>query len=167
MNNAILHRRRLVVLALAVALALAVVVVLPRATSAAPPEPVDETFVVEGECDFPVLVEISGKAKIIEFDGNTLTTSPGLRATLTNLDEPTNQVTVGITGTVRTKELANGDVVFVFRGRNLLFGPDVDFILTIGRFTGSMTAAGEFSPLTGKGRVIDICAALEGEAAEE
>jgi hypothetical protein len=162
MDNAIMHRRRLVVFALAVALALAVVVMLPRATSAAPPEPVvDSPEVIEGECDFPVLLEVSGKEKVIEFDGNTLITAPGLRATLTNLDEPTNQVTVGITGTVRITELANGDVVFVFRGRNLLSGPDVDFILTIGRFTGSMTAAGEFSPITGKGKVIDICALLE------
>jgi hypothetical protein len=158
--DASLHHR-LIVCVLAVALALAMAVMLPRATSAAPPEPVDSTEVVEGECDFPVLLEVSGKEKVIEFDGNTLITSPRLRATLTNLDEPTNQVTVGITGTVRVKELANGDVVFVFRGRNLLFGPDVDFILTIGRFTGSMTAAGEFSSITGEGRVIDVCALLE------
>ncbi len=38
MDNALAHRRTLVVFALAVVLALAVVVVLPKATLAAPPE---------------------------------------------------------------------------------------------------------------------------------
>jgi hypothetical protein len=158
--DASLHHR-LIVCVLAVALALTMAVMLPRATSAAPPEPFDFTEVVEGECDFPVLLEVSGKEKVIEFDGNTLITAPGLRATLTNLDEPTNQVTLNITGTVRVQEQANGDVVYVFRGRNLLYGPDVDLILTIGRFTGTETAEGEFSPLTGNGRIIDVCALLE------
>jgi hypothetical protein len=160
--DASLHNR-LIVCVLAVALALAMAVMLPRATSAAPPVPVDRPGeVIEGECDFPVLLELSGKEKVIETgNGNTIITSPGLRATLTNLDEPTNQVTLNITGTVRVQEQANGDVVYVFRGRNLLYGPDVDFILTIGRFTGTETAEGEFSPLTGNGRIIDVCALLE------
>jgi hypothetical protein len=159
--DASLHNR-LIVCVLAVALALAMAVMLPRATSAAPPEPIDNREVIEGECDFPVLIEESGKEKVIETgNGNTIITSPGLRATLTNLDEPTNQVTLNITGTVRVQEQANGDVVYVFRGRNLLYGPDVDLILTIGRFTGTETAEGEFLPLTGNGRIIDVCALLE------
>jgi hypothetical protein len=157
----LLHRKMLVALVVSVALALAVAVMLPRATSAAP-EPADDTFVVEGECAFPVRVEISGKANEIELPGGrVLHTAPGMHATLTNLgEEPPNQVTLNIAGALHTTELANGDVEFVFTGRNLLFGPDVDFILTIGRFTGSMTAAGEFTPITGKGRVVDICALL-------
>ena len=158
--------RRLVICVLAcvlaVALALAMVVMLSRPTSAAPPEPFEDTAVVEGECAFPVLLEASGKVKFIDLGGgNTLITSPGLSATLTNLNEPSHQVTIGITGAVHEEVLANGDVVFVFTGRNLLSGPDVDFILTIGRFTGTMTAGGEFTPITGEGRVIDVCALLE------
>jgi hypothetical protein len=142
-------------------LAVAAVVASPKAASAAPPDPVDETTVVRGECGFPVLLEMRGKEKVVELPGGrTLITSPGLRATLTNLEEQSNRVTLSITGTVHVKELANGDVVYVFRGRNLFWGPDTDFILTIGRFTGRVTAAGEFSPITGKGRVIDVCARL-------
>src|ERR687893_1796226 len=101
--------RRLVVCALAVALALAIAVMLPRVTSAQAPEPVDEIpFVVEGECDFDVLVEFSGKSKVIALPGGrTLITSPGLFATLTNLEEPTNQVTLNITGAFHITELAN------------------------------------------------------------
>lgn len=158
--EASLHRR-LVVCAITVALALAMVVALPRATSAAPPEPFDDTFVVEDECAFPVLVEASGKTKFIDLPGErTLITAPKLRATLTNL-ETGKQVTRGITGAFHIRTLANGDTVYVFTGRNLLFGPDTDFVLTIGRFTARESAAGEFSPLTGKGRVVDVCALLE------
>ena len=57
MDNAILHRRRLVVFTLAVALALAVAAVAwPKHASAQlppPSQPVDNTFTVEGACDFP------------------------------------------------------------------------------------------------------------------
>ena len=165
MEKEAIPRRSAAVLALAVALALALlavaVVASPKAASAAPPEPVDDTFVVEDECAFPVLVEVSGKIKFIDLPGErTLITSPKLRATLTNL-ETDKQVTLGITGAFHIRTLANGDTVYVFTGRNLLFGPDTDFILTIGRFTGRESAAGEFSPITGKGRVVDICALLE------
>jgi hypothetical protein len=66
----LLHRRMLVLVA-GVALALAVVLVLPRASSAAPPEPVDNTFVDEGFCDFPVLREETGHVQFTELPGGT------------------------------------------------------------------------------------------------
>jgi hypothetical protein len=165
MANTILHHRRLVVIALAVALALAVVVVLPRASSAAPPEPVDVTVEIPG-CEFPVLAEVSGKSKEIDLpSGKTLFTSPGLRITLTNLEELENQVTYVITGSFLATEQADGNFFVVARGRNLIFGPDVGMFLTIGRFTfvGS-NADGVFvalTPPTGEGRLIDVCALLE------
>jgi hypothetical protein len=160
--NTALHRRMLM-LVLGAALTLGVAFLLPRATSAAPPEPYEESYTVTDECDFPVLVEISGKSKTKEMPGGneTRTGTPGARATFTNLDDPANQVTLGISGTVRVTELANGDTEFVWTGRNLLSGPDTDFIVIIGRFTGVVTAAGEFSPITGNGKIIDICARLE------
>ena len=64
--------RRLVICVLAcvlaVALALAMVVMLSRPTSAAAPEPFEHTEVVEGECAFPVLLEASGKVKVIDLE---------------------------------------------------------------------------------------------------
>ena len=149
------------VLAGALALIVALFVLVPKAASAEPPEPIDfppEELV--GYCDFPVLYEVSGKTKAIELpNGDVLFKNPGVRVTLTNL-ETGKQVTRGITGAFHIRTLANGDTVYVFTGRNLLFGPDTDFILTIGRFTGRESAAGELSPITGKGRVVDVCARL-------
>ena len=158
---------RLVVLVLGVtlALALALAVVLPRASSAAPPEPVDETpFTVEGICDFPLQAELSGKSKVIELSGGrTLITSPGLRVTLTNLEEPTNQETYVITGSFLTRELSDGTLFVVARGRNIVFG-DFGMLLTIGRFTfigfGEGGNVGALERPTGKGRIIDVCAQL-------
>jgi hypothetical protein len=160
MDN-ILYRRRLVVMALAVALALAVVVVLPKATLAAPPEQIDETPVtLEGMCDFPVLLEASGKAKFIDLPGaRSISTSPGLRVTLTNLEEPTNQVSYVITGSFHETELANGSLAVVATGRNLLFDPSFGWLLTIGRFT-FVDEEGNLTRPKGKGRVIDVCERL-------
>jgi hypothetical protein len=150
-------------MALAVALAVAVVA-LPNAASAAPPEPVDVTATLPG-CDFPVFAEVSGKSKVNELpSGQTLSTSPQLRITLTNLEEPTNQVKYVITGSFLATELDNGNFFVVARGRNLIFGPDVGMLLTIGRFTfigfNDEGATVALTRPTGEGRLIDVCARL-------
>ena len=159
----LLHRRILVLVA-GVALALAVVLVLPRASSAAPPGPVDVTTTLPG-CDFPVEAEVSGKSKVIDLDsGQTLITSPNLRITLTNVTEPTNQVTYVITGSFLTTERTDGNLDVEARGSNLIFGPEVGIFLTIGHFTfigfedeGAVVA---ITPPTGEGSLTDVCALL-------
>src|SRR5215211_4594840 len=159
----LLHRRILVLVA-GVALALAVVLVLPRASSAAPPGPVDVTTTLPG-CDFPVEAEVSGKSKVIDLDsGQTLITSPNLRITLTNVTEPTNQVTYVITGSFLTTERTDGNLDVEARGSNLIFGPEVGIFLTVGRFTfvgfedeGAIVA---LTPPTGEGSLTDVCALL-------
>ena len=165
MDRVTILQGRLVVWVLAAALALAVAVVVPRATSAAPPEPVDETpFTIEEICDFPLQAELSGKSKVKELSGGrTLITAPGLRVTLTNLEEPTNQETYVITGSFLTRELSDGTLFVVARGRNIVFG-DFGMLLTIGRFTfigfGEGGNVGALERPTGKGRIIDVCAQL-------
>jgi hypothetical protein len=161
----LLHRRMLVLVA-GVALALAVVLVLPRASSAAPPEPVDVTTELPG-CNFPVGAEVSGKSKVTELpSGQTLITSPNLRITLTNLDETTNQVTYVITGSFLTTEQDDGNLLDVeARGSNLIFGPEVGIFLTIGQFTFTGFEADEgvvvaTTPPTGEGSLTDVCAVL-------
>src|SRR5687767_12034705 len=63
-----------------------------------PPENFTDSFPIEGICEFPVLVELNGKAKAIALPGgSTLFTSPQLTATFTNLDNPLNMETLGIT----------------------------------------------------------------------
>ena len=160
----LLHRRMLVLVA-GVALALAVVLVLPRASSAAPPGPVDVTTTLPG-CDFPVEAEVSGKSKVIDLDsGQTLITSPNLRITLTNVTEPTNQVTYVITGSFLTTERTDGNLDVEARGRNLIFGEEVGIFLTIGQFTFIGREVDEgvivaLTPPTGEGSLTDVCALL-------
>src|SRR5215210_1490274 len=155
--NITLHRT-LMVCMLAGALALTIALVAAKDVSAAPPEPVDETpFTVEDVCAFPVTLEVSGKGKVIELPGDRLLgLSPGLRVTLTNEDDPANQVTYVITGAFHVTTLADGTQVVVATGRNLLFDPSGMF-LTIGRFT-FVPDTGMLA--TGKGRMIDVCARL-------
>jgi hypothetical protein len=160
----LLHRRMLVLVA-GVALALAVVLVLPRATSAAPPEPVGVDTMLPG-CEFPVRAEVSGKSKVIDLpSGQTLITAPNLRITLTNLTEPTNQVTYVITGSFLTTERTDGNLDVEARGSNLIFGPEVGIFLTIGQFTFIGFEADEgvvvaITPPTGEGSLTDVCALL-------
>jgi len=156
-------RRRLSVLVAMVVLTL--MLVATRDVSAEPPQPVDVTATLPG-CDFPVLAEVSGKSKVQELPGGrTLSTSPGLRITLTNQEDTSNQVTYVITGSFLIRELEDGTEFVVARGRNLIFGPDVGMFLTIGRFTfiGQTIQAGPTVALTrptGQGRLVDVCATL-------
>lgn len=130
-----------------------------------PPADFADSFQIDGICAFPVLVELSGKAKTIELTGGkTIFTSPGLVATFTNLDDRTKQEVLGITGAFHQTVLANGDTELVVTGRNLLIGfdPDVLFAVTIGNFRFVLDE--EFNlvePLTGKGSVIDVCGLID------
>ena len=136
------------------------------------PEPVDETaFVlpplgdpnaIAAACEFPVRVEYSGKAKTIELPGDrTIFTSPGLDATLTNLDNPENQVTLNVTGAIRQTVMENGDVVTVITGRNLAGDPEAGFVLARGNFSFVFDAEGNLiQPLAGEGQLTDVCTLL-------
>jgi hypothetical protein len=109
--------------------------------------------------------QLSGKSKVKELPGGRiLSTSPGLRVTLTNIEEPTNQVSYVITGSLLIRELDDGNQFVVARGRSIVFGPDVGMFLTIGRFTFvGFDAEGTSLALTkpeGSGRLIDVCAQL-------
>ena len=165
MEKEAIPRRGAAVLALAVALTLALlavaVVASPKAASAAPPDPADDAFTERGLCDFPVRFEVSGKAKFIELpDGRAIAISPGLRVTLTNLEERTNSVSYVITGAFHIRELANGRLLVVATGRNLLFDPSFGMFLTIGRFTFKVNEEGSTTRPKGKGRMINVCRRL-------
>jgi hypothetical protein len=160
-------RKKLAVLGVGALMAL-LMVAFAATASAAPPEPVDPTpFTLPAglACDFPMEAQLSGKSneKVLP-DGRTLSTSPGLRVTLRNLEEPSNQVSYVITGSFLKRELDDGNEFVVARGRNIVFGPDVGMFLTIGRFTFvAFDADGTPLALTqpeGNGRLIDVCAEL-------
>jgi hypothetical protein len=159
--NVTLHRT-LMVCVLAGALALTVaLLVLPKAASAAPPEPVNFTETLGPEyCGFPVLYEVSGKNKAIELpNGDVLFKNPGVRVTLTNL-ETGEQVTYVATGSARLTELEGGDLLLVTTGRTVLSNPSIGVLVPTGRFTFVIDEEGNFSQPTGTGRLLDACAQL-------
>lgn len=125
------------------------------------PTEISGEFADPGVCEFPLRIEFSGKAKeIVLGAGRTIFTSPRLFTTITNLENQ-NQETFSITGAFHQTELANGNVVTVVTGRNLLFDPFAGFVLAIGRFSYAFDAEGFLiQPLEGIGRLIDICELL-------
>lgn len=133
-----------------------------------PPQEVDSTpFVIPaggvfGECAFDVEVSFTGKAKTIDLPGDVfIITSPGLHVTLRNLDN-LEQVTLNVTGVFHQTTKANGDVVTVVTGRNLLGDPDAGFVLAIGNFSYVFDAGGNLSqPLKGKGKLTDVCGLID------
>jgi hypothetical protein len=162
----LLHRRMLV-LVVGVALALAVAFVLPKATTAAPPGPVGDPYTVAGACDFPVLFEDTGKLKIIELpgpEGAFLVIFAGWSTTLTNLEEPANQVTIRGGGIGRVTPLANGDWLVEVSGHNILVVPG-EGIFEVRRATFTLappfTVGSELTILESHGKLTDICALLE------
>jgi hypothetical protein len=135
-----------------------------RLSVAAPnrPQDVDQTPILLPAgvgCAFGVEIVPSGKTKTIELPGDRLIlTSPGLDATLTNLDDPSKQVTLNITGAAHQTIEGDGSVVTVVTGRNLQLDPQAGFVLAIGHFSFVFDAGGNLiQPLAGKGRLIDAC----------
>jgi hypothetical protein len=99
---------------------------------AAPPEALPtKPFDIEG-CDFPVQAELTGKTKIIEHEGFTITTGPNARVTLTNTDTG-ESISYVITGVIRDIPTDTG-IISRFTGHNLVSGPAIDDILLM---TGS------------------------------
>jgi hypothetical protein len=164
-----LKRIVLMVVGTLLALAVAAPMVLAQPNGGAPGDASGTIFIkandprYPGACGFPFSLEFSGKAKTIKLpNGGTIATSPGLDVTVTNLEQPENQATFNITGTVLTRTAAqNGDVETVLRGRNFAIDPEAGTVVAIGRFSFVFDAEGNLvQPLSGNGRLIDICELL-------
>ena len=71
-------------------------------------------------------------------------------------------MTLNITGIFHVTTEPDGDVVTVATGRNALLDPIAGFVLTQGNFTYTFDADGNLiAPLSGRGRVTDICALVD------
>jgi hypothetical protein len=168
--------RRSIMIALVALLALAVAVPTVSAASQrgggtqdideylaslTPPFPNPFTIPEGAVCTFPVTLEQNGKAKKLELPGGgTIVAFPALTATLTN-DDTGKQVTLVITGATHQTTEADGDVVTVVTGLNLLSDPIAGFVLAKGKFSFTFDAAGNLTePLSGKGQLIDVCELL-------
>jgi hypothetical protein len=141
---------------------------MPEALNPNKPEPVDTTFVVDPlvlseSQDFPLEFALSGKSKEIDLpDDRVIIVSPGLEATLTNLDDPSNSLTLNITGSFHQTTLEDGSVLTEFDGRNLLADPFIDdgepgLVLAIGHFSFIVDNQGNLvQPLEGQGQVVNV-----------
>ena len=171
--------KRAIVLALSVMLALVVAAptVLAQGNGGAPEDvgtiiidlpPQDDTDLTSPDsfgCDFPVHIEATGKAKLIELpDGGFILTAPGLYATVTNEDTD-EALTFNITGsTFASAPDENGFVDYVITGRNLALDP-AGLFLNKGRFTYTLDESDPenikiVKPQEGEGQAIDVCELL-------
>jgi len=146
-------------------LAAALALILPGVAGArqpgAIPTPIEGEFVLDGICEFPLLLQISGRAGEIELpDGRVLFTAPGQSLTATNLDEPSKSVTLAISGTFTETAHADGSATVVAHGPSGLFDPALGFVVIRGNFSWTVDSEGNAGPATGIGDVIDVCAAI-------
>jgi hypothetical protein len=167
-----LFHRRTLTFVFAVAFGLALVFSLSRASLAehrdthepnpngVPPEPFEVDFVDDACPNFAVHFEGSGKLKDIEKpDGSFIFLAPGFRTTLTNVEEPENQITVGNNAPFHDTFLPNGDILSVVTGK-ILFWPPLQ--LFVGRHTFLIDGETEeiIRIVSSKGQEIDLCARL-------
>jgi hypothetical protein len=113
-----------------------------------------------GSCTFPINVSSQGKGKTIVLPkGNLIFTSPGLDAVVTNLTDPTKQVTLNITGSFHVSTTPDGGSLFVVTGRNLLTDPFAGVVLAVGNFSFAFDANGKLTqPLKMQGgHLTNLC----------
>ena len=88
-------------------------------------------------------------------------TSPGAFATVTNLSNG-EQATFNVTGSSHKSILENGNVKTVMTGRNLALDPVAGTFVSMGHFTfvNNPSDTVNVIPVSGTGRMIDVCALL-------
>jgi hypothetical protein len=149
-------------------IALASLVPIPSALSTAPTiqrTPIDDTFVDDVDCNFPVQFHIVGTDLGIFFDnGREFHAFPNSRATLTNLVTQ-RTLTVSIAGPAHIQFGADGSLTVVGTGPGLfylLFRGTPGITLLTGRFVWSFDAQGNDTGFSSVGRTRDLCAELAG-----
>src|SRR5918994_1837556 len=127
--------KRIIMLStLAIALGVTVILVGTTATLAKP-TPIERTFTLRASCDFPVLFEGSGKLNVLELPGGvTMIHGPSISITLTNLEEPDNQVQVATHTAENQTPLDNGETLVTYTGHIMNWGPGT-LELLIGQIT--------------------------------
>ena len=120
-------------------------------------------FIKQGACDFPVRWSGTGKAGTIALSENRfIFTSPRFKVVVTNLDDPSKTVTLTVPGAFHQSLGANGAVVTVVTGRNLLGDPEAGMVLAIGTFSYIFDSAGNLiQPLSGTGQLINVCELID------
>jgi hypothetical protein len=134
-------------------------------------KPTDASFSVDlpaqfwnpTSCVVPINVTVTGHAKTINLPGNRIIiTAPKQQAVITNLEDSEKTVSFNITGVSHQKTDANGNVITVATGRNLMGDPVAGLVLAIGNFSFIFDSSGTLiQPLMGQGQQIDVCKLIE------
>jgi hypothetical protein len=127
-------------------------------------QPIREPIMFEDEvltlCTFPVLVEFTANKEFVTFFEDRILVTGKLFVRLTNLDDPSNSLTLNISGPAHISELGER---YAGRGLFLLFPEDVGgpgLVLTTGRVDVVRGEDGFVTNFSVKGNSVDICAAL-------
>lgn len=139
--------------------------------SGEPPTPVDptpETFAAGEACQFPISASATGKLGFIELSSSpqysAISPSPGLRVTVTNLNEPAKSLRINATGAFRFVDRPDGSVEIRAAGHNFLYGePDVGAtaLATTGPIVLVISPDGDLVDVdVSRARVRDLCAEL-------
>ena len=131
--------------------------------SAAPPDPIEFTF-VNRDCGYRIEITVTGKSGVNELPGGaTIITAPGQEATLTNI-RTGESVSYVITGATHIDTSEPGLQIVTSTGRNVLIVPVGDregLYLTQGTVEFVLDDKGrQVSAFEGPGQVTDICALL-------
>ena len=148
-------------------IALASLVLTTSALSAAPTilrTPIDQTFVDNVDCAFPVQFHVVGTDLAILFPSREFDAFPNSRATLTNLDSR-RTLTVSIAGPGHIQFGSDGSVTLVSTGPALfffVFRGTPGITLLNGRIVQSFDAQGNETSFSSVGKTHDLCAELTG-----
>jgi len=115
-------------------------------------------------CSFPVEVDFAGKIKDFELPGGRFVLSaPGLSATVINLNDPSRQVTVGVTGQLKVFGQPDGGVIVIGTGRNILTDAVYGLTLVIGHVSFAFDSDGNLTQgLTLQaGQTVSLCSLVE------
>ena len=142
----------------------AVLMTVLAAGAATAAQPIREPLLIEDDvltlCSFPVLLEVIANKEYVTFFEDRILVTGKLFVRLTNLDDPSNSLTLNISGPAHISELSERSGG---RGLYLLFPEDVGgpgLILTTGRVDVVRGEDGFITNLRVKGNSVDICAAL-------
>jgi hypothetical protein len=130
--------------------------------------PVQEDVLITGQCDCPVLLHIQGPEILMTFTDKAgdpvmlISVTPGNMLTLTNL-ETGKSITVMGTGVFLAKALPGGSIAIEVAGQGP--APPITEEPGLWYFTGrvkvTLDAEGNPTSISGKGRLVDLCARLE------
>lgn len=137
---------------------------LAHAANGGAPQPVNGTISLPansiklGSCPFDVNLTFSGLSKLLTLpNGMTVSTSPKLNVTATNVSDPTKTVVLNATGAFHQTS-SNGVTTTVVTGRNFLTDPEAGIVLAIGTFSFAFNDANILvQPLSGTGKLINVC----------